>query len=81
MWFAIASDSSRGETARRRLEAPKEDLMPLFVAAVVAAGRVRRPATVAIPVSTPSLWKMVSEEIAIATRALFTRLLGRRNRH
>ena len=53
--------------------------MPLLVATVVAARRGRGPSTIVIPVDAPSLWQMVAEELAIATRALVDRLMGRHN--
>jgi hypothetical protein len=52
--------------------------MPLFVAAVVAARRGRRPATVTARVDAPPLWQMIAEEVAIAARGLVARVFGRR---
>jgi hypothetical protein len=54
--------------------------MPLFVAAVVAARRGRRPATVAVRVGTLPLWQMIAEEVALAVGSLVDRVFGRHDR-
>ena len=53
--------------------------MPLFVAAVVAARRGRRPSTITVAVNVPSLWRMLLEEAAIAIRT-FMRFFFQRSR-
>lgn len=51
-----------------------EDLMPLFVAAIIAANRHGRTAQTAVPVNAPPLWVMCIDEASLALRTLCSRL-------
>lgn len=75
--------------ARRRIDTrtdrttrcPQEETMPILVAAVVAARRGRRVPTVAVPVGTPPLWRLLVEEIVVAARGALAILRGSRWHH
>ena len=64
----MTSEAAPRPLAPSDIDAEKEEQMPLFAAAVVAARRGRRPQTIVIPVSTPPLWRMLVDELALATR-------------